>query len=164
MEKKLNHFDSNGNAVMVDVSEKPVTHRTAIATGSILVGKEIMERLTEGSVAKGDVLGVARVAGIMAVKHTSDLVPMCHPLSVTKCTVDFQLEKEQGRIHTFCTVKTEGKTGVEMEALTGVQVTLLTIYDMCKAIDKHMVMPDIHLVEKTGGKSGDFSFKEKGEA
>lgn len=164
MEKKLNHFDSNGNAVMVDVSEKPVTHRTAIATGSILVGKEIMERLTEGSVAKGDVLGVARVAGIMAVKHTSDLVPMCHPLSVTKCTVDFQLEKEQGRIHTFCTVKTDGKTGVEMEALTGVQVTLLTIYDMCKAIDKHMVMTDIHLVEKTGGKSGDFSFKEKGEA
>ncbi len=164
MEKKLNHFDSNGNAVMVDVSEKPVTHRTAIATGSILVGKEIMERLTEGSVAKGDVLGVARVAGIMAVKHTSDLVPMCHPLSVTKCTVDFQLEKEQGRIHTFCMVKTDGKTGVEMEALTGVQVTLLTIYDMCKAIDKHMVMTDIHLVEKTGGKSGDFSFKEKGEA
>ena len=164
MEKKLNHFDSNGNAVMVDVSEKPVTHRTAIATGSILVGKEIMERLTEGSVAKGDVLGVARVAGIMAVKHTSDLVPMCHPLSVTKCTVDFQLEKEQGRIHTFCTVKTDGKTGVEMEALTGVQVTLLTIYDMCKAIDKHMVMTDIHLVEKTGGKSGEFSFKEKGEA
>lgn len=164
MEKKLNHFDSNGNAVMVDVSEKPVTHRTAIATGSILVGKEIMERLTEGSVAKGDVLGVARVAGIMAVKHTSDLVPMCHPLSVTKCTVDFQLEREQGRIHTFCTVKTDGKTGVEMEALTGVQVTLLTIYDMCKAIDKHMVMTDIHLVEKTGGKSGDFSFKEKGEA
>lgn len=164
MEKKLNHFDSNGNAVMVDVSEKPVTHRTAIATGSILVGKEIMERLTEGSVAKGDVLGVARVAGIMAVKHTSDLVPMCHPLSVTKCTVDFQLEKEQGRVHTFCTVKTDGKTGVEMEALTGVQVTLLTIYDMCKAIDKHMVMTDIHLVEKTGGKSGDFSFKEKGEA
>ena len=109
MEKKLNHFDSNGNAVMVDVSEKPVTHRTAIATGSILVGKEIMERLTKGSVAKGDVLGVARVAGIMAVKHTSDLVPMCHPLSVTKCTVDFQLEKEQGRIHTFCTVKTDGK-------------------------------------------------------
>ena len=164
MEKKLNHFDSNGNAVMVDVSEKPVTHRTAIATGSILVGKEIMERLTEGSVAKGDVLGVARVALIIAVKHTSDLVPMCHPLSVTKCTVDFQLEKEQGRIHTFCTVKTDGKTGVEMEALTGVQVTLLTIYDMCKAIDKHMVMTDIHLVEKTGGKIGDFSFKEKGEA
>ena len=107
-----------------------------------------------------DVLGVARVAGIMSVKHTSDLVPMCHPLPVTKCTIDFEIEKENGIIRTFCTVKTDGKTGVEMEALTGVQVTLLTIYDMCKAIDKHMVMTDIHLVEKTGGKSGDFLFKE----
>ena len=141
MENKLSHFDENGNAVMVDVSDKPVTHRTAVA--------------------KGDVLGVARVAGIMSVKHTSDLVPMCHPLPVTKCTVDFELEKEKGIIRTFCTVKTDGKTGVEMEALTGVQVTLLTIYDMCKAIDKHMVMTDIHLVEKTGGKSGDFVFERR---
>ena len=152
MENKLSHFDENGNAVMVDVSDKPVTHRTAVATGSIQVGAEIMERLTEGTVAKGDVLGVARVAGIMSVKHTSDLVPMCHPLPVTK---------EKGIIRTFCTVKTDGKTGVEMEALTGVQVTLLTIYDMCKAIDKHMVMTDIHLVEKTGGKSGDFVFERR---
>ena len=156
---KLSHFDKNGNAVMVDVSDKPITHRTAIATGSIQVGAEIMEHLTAGTVAKGDVLGVARVAGIMSVKHTSDLVPMCHPLPVTKCTIDFEIEKENGIIRTFCTVKTDGKTGVEMEALTGVQVTLLTIYDMCKAIDKHMVMTDIHLVEKTGGKSGDFLFK-----
>lgn len=116
--------------------------------------------LLQALVAKGDVLGVARVAGIMSVKHTSDLVPMCHPLPVTKCTIDFEIEKENGIIRTFCTVKTDGKTGVEMEALTGVQVTLLTIYDMCKAIDKHMVMTDIHLVEKTGGKSGDFLFKE----
>lgn len=160
MENKLTHFDENGNAVMVDVSDKPVTHRTAIATGAIQVGSEIMEHLTAGTVAKGDVLGVARVAGIMSVKHTSDLVPMCHPLPVTKCAIDFELEKENGIIRTFCTVKTDGKTGVEMEALTGVQVTLLTIYDMCKAIDKHMVMTDIHLVEKTGGKSGDFLFKE----
>lgn len=157
---KLSHFDKNGNAVMVDVSDKPITHRTAIATGSIQVGAEIMEHLTAGTVAKGDVLGVARVAGIMSVKHTSDLVPMCHPLPVTKCTIDFEIEKENGIIRTFCTVNTDGKTGVEMEALTGVQVTLLTIYDMCKAIDKHMVMTDIHLVEKTGGKSGDFLFKE----
>ena len=157
---KLSHFDKNGNAVMVDVSDKPITHRTAIATGSIQVGAEIMEHLTAGTVAKGDVLGVARVAGIMSVKRTSDLVPMCHPLPVTKCTIDFEIEKENGIIRTFCTVKTDGKTGVEMEALTGVQVTLLTIYDMCKAIDKHMVMTDIHLVEKTGGKSGDFLFKE----
>ena len=158
MEGKLSHFDEKGNAVMVDVSDKSVTRRTAIATGTILAGEEILERIAEGTVEKGDVLGVARVAGIMAVKHTSDLIPMCHPLSVTKCTVDFELEKEKGIIRTFCTVKTDGKTGVEMEALTGVQVTLLTIYDMCKAIDKHMVMTDIHLVEKTGGKSGDFHF------
>ena len=151
---KLSHFDKNGNAVMVDVSDKPITHRTAIATGSIQVGAEIMEHLTAGTVAKGDVLGVARVAGIMSVKHTSDLVPMCHPLPVTKCTIDFEIEKENGIIRTFCTVKTDGKTGVEMEALTGVQVTLLTIYDMCKAIDKHMVMTDIHLVEKINKNEG----------
>ncbi len=161
MENKLTHFDENGNAVMVDVSDKPVTHRTALATGSILVGPQIMERVEAGTVAKGDVLGVARVAGIMAVKHTSDLLPMCHPLSVTKCNIDFKLEKEEGVIRTFCTVKTDGKTGVEMEALTGVQVALLTIYDMCKAIDKHMVMTDIHLIEKIGGKSGVFRFDGK---
>lgn len=161
MENKLTHFDENGNAVMVDVSDKPVTHRTALATGSILVGPQIMERVELGTVAKGDVLGVARVAGIMAVKRTSDLIPMCHPLSVTKCNIDFKLEKEEGVIRTFCTVKTDGKTGVEMEALTGVQVALLTIYDMCKAIDKHMVMTDIHLIEKIGGKSGVFRFDGK---
>ena len=161
MENKLTHFDENGNAVMVDVSDKSVTHRTALATGSILVGPQIMERVEAGTVAKGDVLGVARVAGIMAVKHTSDLIPMCHPLSVTKCNIDFKLEKEEGVIRTFCTVKTDGKTGVEMEALTGVQVALLTIYDMCKAIDKHMVMTDIHLIEKIGGKSGVFRFDGK---
>ena len=159
MENKLTHFDENGNAVMVDVSDKPVTHRTALATGSILVGPQIMERVESGTVAKGDVLGVARVAGIMAVKRTSDLIPMCHPLSVTKCNIDFKLE--EGVIRTFCTVKTDGKTGVEMEALTGVQVALLTIYDMCKAIDKHMVMTDIHLIEKIGGKSGVFRFDGK---
>ena len=161
MENKLTHFDENGNAVMVDVSDKPVTHRTALATGSILVGPQIMERVESGTVAKGDVLGVARVAGIMAVKRTSDLIPMCHPLSVTKCNIDFKLDKEEGVIRTFCTVKTDGKTGVEMEALTGVQVALLTIYDMCKAIDKHMVMTDIHLIEKIGGKSGVFRFDGK---
>ena len=161
---EFTHFNQHGDAIMVDISKKAETAREAIAEGRISMNQECFDQLKAGSIGKGDVLGVARVAGIMAVKHTSDLVPMCHPLSVTKCTVDFQLEKEQGRIHTFCTVKTDGKTGVEMEALTGVQVTLLTIYDMCKAIDKHMVMTDIHLVEKTGGKSGDFSFKEKGEA
>ena len=158
MENKLSHFAECRNAIMVDVSVKPVTHRTAIATGAIQVGAGIMERLTAGTVAKGDVLGVARVAGIMSVKHTSDLVPMCHPLPITKCTIDFELEKEKGIIRTFCTVKTDGKTGVEMEALTGVQVTLLTIYDMCKAIDNHKVLTDIHLLEKTAGKSGHILF------
>ena len=110
---------------------------------------------------KGDVLGVARVAGIMGVKRTSELIPMCHPLPIQKCSVDFETDEDAGVIRVFCTVKTEGKTGVEMEALTGVQVALLTIYDMCKAIDKRMVMSDIHLEEKTGGKSGDFRFEEK---
>ena len=153
MSQGFNHFDENGNAVMVDVSGKNITYRTAVATGEIHVGEAIM-----GSVKKGDVLGVARVAGIMGVKRTSELIPMCHPLPIQKCSVDYELDETNGIIRAFCTVKTEGKTGVEMEALTGVQVTLLTIYDMCKAIDKHMVMSNIHLVEKTGGKSGDFHF------
>jgi cyclic pyranopterin phosphate synthase len=160
MEPSLNHFDENGNAVMVDVSGKEITSRTAVATGEIHVGQTIMEAVSSGSVKKGDVLGVARVAGIMGVKRTADLIPMCHPLPIQKCSVDFELEQEAGIIRAFCTVKTEGKTGVEMEALTGVQITLLTIYDMCKAIDKHMVMTNIHLLEKTGGKSGDFRFEE----
>ena len=155
------HFDDRGNAVMVDVSGKEPTFRTAVATGYISVGAEIMAAVTGGNVKKGDVLGVARVAGIMGVKQTSSLIPMCHPLPIQKCAVDFELDQENSRIHAYCTVKTEGKTGVEMEALTGVQTALLTIYDMCKAIDKHMVMSEIHLVEKTGGKSGDFRFKDK---
>ena len=156
-------FDKEGNAVMVDVSGKNVTYRTALATGYIAVGPEIMACVTEGNVKKGDVLGVARVAGIMGVKKTSELIPMCHPLPIQKCAIDNELDQEKNRIHVLCTVKTEGKTGVEMEALTGVQVTLLTIYDMCKAIDKHMVMSEIHLIEKTGGKSGDFRFEEKND-
>ena len=155
------HFDEKGNAVMVDVSGKNPTFRTAVATGCIHVGQEIMEAVTAGNVKKGDVLGVARVAGIMAVKRTWELIPMCHPLPVQKCSIDYELNEKEGIIKVFCTAKTEGKTGVEMEALTGVHVALLTIYDMCKAIDKHMVMTDIHLVEKTGGKSGSFLFDEK---
>jgi len=161
MGKEFSHFDKNGNAVMVDVSAKTPTFRTALATGYITVGPEIMEAVTEGNIKKGDVLGVARVAGIMGVKQTSALIPMCHPLPIQKCSVDFELDQQNSRIHVYCMVKTEGKTGVEMEALTGVQITLLTIYDMCKAIDKHMVMSEIHLVEKTGGKSGVFRFEEK---
>ena len=146
---------------MVDVSGKIPTSRTAVAKGKIRVCQAVMDAVKQGTVKKGDVLGVARVAGIMAVKQTSHLIPMCHPLPIQKCAIDYELDQEKNRIHVLCTVKTEGKTGVEMEALTGVQVTLLTIYDMCKAIDKHMVMSEIHLIEKTGGKSGDFCFEEK---
>ena len=158
---EFNHFDKNGNAVMVDVSGKEPTNRTAVAQGKILVSEEILQAVLEQKVKKGDVLGVARVAGIMAVKQTSSIIPMCHPLMIQKCSVDFQVLLGEQAIQAVCTVKTEGKTGVEMEALHGVSAALLTIYDMCKAIDKKMVIRDIHLVEKTGGKSGDFHFSSQ---
>ena len=157
---EFSHFDQHGNAVMVDVTKKKETTRTAIAQGKIKVNDEIFEKVKEGSMAKGDVLGTARIAGIMAAKKTFELIPMCHLLMLTKCKVDFEMLEETKEIKAVCLVKTTGKTGVEMEALTGVQIALLTIYDMCKAIDKHMVMSEIHLVEKTGGKSGDFVWKE----
>lgn len=153
---EFTHFDRKGNAVMVDVSEKPVTSRTAVAQGSIMVNPEIMAAVIGQTVKKGDVLGVARVAGILGVKQTSTLIPMCHPLSISKCGIDFEIDQETNKITAICTVKIDGKTGVEMEALTGVSVALLTIYDMCKAIDKQMELTDIHLVKKTGGKSGEF--------
>lgn len=153
-----NHFDESGNAVMVDVSGKEVTARTATATGTIKVNREIMDAVLGGTVKKGDVLGVARVAGILAAKQTWSLIPMCHPLCLRKCTVDFETDEEKLEIRAYSTVKVEEKTGVEMEALTAVSVALLTIYDMCKAIDKRMEITDIHLVTKTGGKSGDFSY------
>ncbi len=154
----FNHFDESGNAVMVDVSDKDVAARTAVATGSIRVSAEVMEAVRNGTAKKGDVLGVARVAGIMAAKRTSELIPMCHPLFLTKCSVDFELDKEKQTITALCTVKTDGKTGVEMEALTGVSVALLTIYDMCKAMDKGMCINDVHLMSKQGGKSGEFQY------
>ena len=156
MENGLTHFDAKGNAIMVDVTEKQITHREATATGKIRVSWPVMEAVLAGTVKKGDVLGVARVAGIMAVKRTSDLIPMCHPLPLTGCSVDFEIDEENLEIKAICTAKTDSKTGVEMEALTGVQVALLTIYDMCKAIDKRMEMNEIHLEKKSGGKSGDF--------
>lgn len=158
---EFNHFDKNGNAVMVDVLGKEPTYRTAVAQGKILVSEEILQAVLEQKAKKGDVLGVARVAGIMAVKQTSSIIPMCHPLMIQKCSVDFQVLLGEQAIQAVCTVKTEGKTGVEMEALHGVSAALLTIYDMCKAIDKKMVIRDIHLVEKTGGKSGDFHFSSQ---
>lgn len=158
MEKEFTHFDQEGNAVMVDVSEKDVTSREAVATGEIKVSQEIMDAVVTGSAKKGDVLGVARIAGIMAVKNTAQLIPLCHTLLISKCSVDFELDTEKCIIKAICTVRTEGRTGVEMEAMTGVSVSLLTIYDMCKAIDKKMVISAIHLMTKTGGKSGDFSY------
>ena len=145
---------------MVDVSNKPDTHRTATATGSIQVSPEIMDAVKSGNVKKGDVLGVARVAGIMGVKRTSDLIPMCHPLNITKskCELEPVLagEREDGRvgIHATMTTGVTGKTGIEMEALTGVSIALLTVYDMCKAVDRGMEICDVHLVRKEGGRTG----------
>ena len=161
MSGKLNHFDQHGNAVMVDVTDKNVTEREAVATGKIFVCDETYERILTGNMVKGDVLAVARVAGIMATKKTSELIPMCHPLMLTKAKVDFEFNEEEKSISATGLVKLSGKTGVEMEALTGVNVALLTIYDMCKAIDKGMVISDVHLVKKSGGKSGDFYFNEE---
>ena len=156
MEPKMNHFDENGNAVMVDVSGKAPTQRMAIARGTIQVNDAVMRAVVDHTVAKGDVLGVARVAGIMATKRTPDLIPMCHPLVLNKASIDFQVDQDRNTITAQCTVKLTGLTGVEMEALTGVSVALLTVYDMCKAIDKSMTIGDIHLVRKEGGKSGVF--------
>lgn len=156
MENKLTHFDESGNAIMVDVSHKQDTNRVAVASGKIRINKEVLEVVINGTAAKGDVLGVSRVAGIMAAKQTPHLIPMCHTLLITKCSVDFIIDKENLEIKAICTAKVEGKTGVEMEALTGVSVALLTIYDMCKAIDKRMEISQIHLDTKSGGKSGDF--------
>ena len=156
MENKLSHFDTEGNAIMVDVSEKAETTRTAVASGIIKVNDAVMEAVVNKTVQKGDVLGVARVAGIMAAKQTPHLIPMCHPLLLSKCAVDFEVNESENTIKASCTVKIKGQTGVEMEALTGVSVALLTIYDMCKAIDKRMEISDIHLEYKAGGKSGEF--------
>lgn len=155
---EFTHFDKNGNAIMVDVSEKQVTSRSATAQGYIQVNEEIIQSIQTQTNAKGDVLQVARIAAIMATKKTSELIPLCHGLNVTKVSVDFEIKDT--KIYACCTVKCDGKTGVEMEALTGVNIALLTIYDMCKAISKSMIISDIHLVRKSGGKSGDFTWQE----
>ncbi|MCD8019973.1 MAG: cyclic pyranopterin monophosphate synthase MoaC [Clostridiales bacterium] len=155
---EFTHFDQKGNAVMVDVSDKTETKRTATAQGTIRMSKECFEKVQAGRMAKGDVLGTARIAGIMGAKKTAELIPLCHLLNLTGVTIDFTLDESQNEITAICQAKTTGKTGVEMEALTGVQIALLTIYDMCKAVDKRMEMHSIHLCTKTGGKSGDFKF------
>ena len=161
-ETKLSHFDASGSAVMVDVSEKPVTARQAVARGIITMNAAAFAAVRDGTAQKGDVLGVARIAGIMAAKRTSELIPLCHPLPLSKLTVDFHLLPEQQAVEAVCTARTIGMTGVEMEALTGVSAALLTIYDMCKAVDKGMELGEIHLVEKTGGKSGHYVRAEGG--
>lgn len=153
---EFTHFDENKNAVMVDVSDKDITDRVAIATGRITLCDEAMEAIKGRKIKKGDVLTVAQVAGIMGQKRTSELIPMCHNINLTGSKITFEIEGND--IVVFSKAKTAGRTGVEMEALMGVNIALLTVYDMCKAIDKRMLISDVHLVEKKGGKSGDFFF------
>lgn len=150
------HFDEKGGSRMVDVGDKSPTKREATAGGRIYMKKETLDAILEMRIKKGNVFEVARVAAIMAVKRTSDLIPMCHPLSITAAVVDFKPDTDNAAVDIFVTAKLTGKTGVEMEALTGVSVAALTIYDMCKAADKEMVISDIRLLKKSGGKSGDF--------
>jgi cyclic pyranopterin phosphate synthase len=155
--QKLNHFDSAGNAIMADISPKTITARYAVAKGIIKVKQNTLEVIKTGTAQKGDVLGVARIAGIMAAKKTPELIPLCHPLHFEQCSVDFFISENtdpEGIIEASCSIKLSGKTGAEMEALTGVSAALLTIYDMCKAIDRCMVISNIRLEEKSGGKSG----------
>lgn len=151
----LTHFNEKGEAWMVDVTGKEITVRQAVAKGMISMNRQAFEAVKSGTIQKGDVLGTARIAGIMGAKKTSSLIPLCHPVALTRCTVEFELLEEKQAVVASCTARTEGKTGVEMEALTGVNAALLTIYDMCKALDKKMVIGQIRLVHKTGGKSGE---------
>lgn len=153
---EFTHFDEKGQAIMVDISEKGETVREATACGKIKVSPECMEKIVHGGMKKGDVLGTARLAGIMGAKKTSELIPLCHIIGLTGVYIEFETDEEKGEIKAFCTAKTVGKTGVEMEALTGVSTALLTIYDMCKAVDKRMEIGEICLLKKSGGKSGDF--------
>ena len=151
---KLSHLDENGSAIIVDVTDKKETDREARAAGRILLTPEIIDLIIAGDNPKGDVLAAARIAGIMAVKKTSDLIPLCHPLLIGKVSVDFEIDEDGSSVSAVCTVRIHGQTGVEMEALTGVSVALLTIYDMTKAVTKSSVITDIRLLAKSGGKSG----------
>ena len=155
-DSQFTHFDAAGQAHMVDVGAKQETHRVAVAAGTIRMRPETLALVAAGNAKKGDVLGIARIAAIMGAKRTSDLVPLCHPLALTKVGVEFEIDAAASSVHCRAQVETIGKTGVEMEALTAVQVGLLTIYDMCKAVDRGMVMLDIRVLEKQGGKSGDW--------
>ena len=154
------HFDESGNAHMVDVGEKENTTRVAHAGGTIRMSRDAFELVKTGSMSKGDVLGIARIAGMMAAKKVDDLIPLAHPLMISKANVDFNLNADSCSIDIFATVGITGKTGVEMEALTAVSVAALTIYDMCKAVDKSMIISDVRLLKKTGGKSGTYIRKQ----
>jgi len=154
MTSPLTHFDAHGQAHMVDVAAKADTHRSALATGSIRMQPATLALIAGGSAKKGDVIGIARIAAIQAAKRTAELIPLCHPLPLTRVTVEFDLDEAASAVHIRVQAETVGKTGVEMEALTAVQVGLLTIYDMCKAADRGMVMEGIRLLDKQGGKSG----------
>jgi cyclic pyranopterin phosphate synthase len=151
------HFDSEGRAVMVDVTQKPVTERTATAAARVIMQPETLAAIQAGQIGKGDVLAVARLAGIMAAKRTPDLIPLCHPLALTSVKVDLTLNPDENAVEISATCKLSGKTGVEMEALTAASVAALTVYDMCKALDKGMQITDLRLTHKAGGKSGEFT-------
>ncbi|NOQ93530.1 MAG: cyclic pyranopterin monophosphate synthase MoaC [Methylophaga sp.] len=151
---ELTHFNHAGEAHMVDVGNKSITKRVAIAEGQIMMLDKTLDLIKQGNHKKGDVLGIARIAGIMAAKRTADLIPLCHPLALTKVSVDFKILEDEVAVQCRVQVETSGQTGVEMEALTALQVSLLTIYDMCKAVDRGMIMTDVRLLEKAGGKSG----------
>ncbi|ABS64782.1 molybdenum cofactor biosynthesis protein C [Parvibaculum lavamentivorans DS-1] len=157
--KKLTHLDEKGAARMVDVSSKPVTSRSATAKGRVTMQPATLKLIAEDGLKKGNALEVARLAGIMAAKRTADLIPLCHPLAITKVEVDLKMDKKAGTVEVEATVKVAGQTGVEMEALTAVSVTCLTLYDMAKAVDRGMTIGDIRLTRKTGGKSGDYKAK-----
>ena len=156
MSKDLTHFDADGNAVMVDVSDKESTKREATAGGSVIMQPETLKTIMDRGIKKGDVLSVAQLAGIMGAKRTADLIPLCHPLGLSSVTVDLSCDPDRNAVDITATAKITGQTGVEMEALTAVSVAALTVYDMCKAIDKGMRLTDIRLIKKTGGKSGTY--------
>ncbi|CAG0985527.1 cyclic pyranopterin monophosphate synthase [Methylophilaceae bacterium] len=158
--KQFTHFDGDGQAHMVDVGEKAETRRIAKAVGSIHMQPETLQLIISGNAKKGDVLGIARIAAIQGSKRTSELIPLCHPISLTRVSVEFEIDQEKSTIHCTVTAETVGRTGVEMEALTATSVALLTIYDMCKAVDRGMVLSDIRLLEKQGGKSGHWKMEK----
>ncbi|HFC93588.1 MAG TPA: cyclic pyranopterin monophosphate synthase MoaC [Leucothrix mucor] len=154
---ELTHFNTQGEVHMVDVGAKDITHRVAVTEGRILMQDKTLQHIVAGTHKKGDVLGIARIAGIMASKKTADLIPLCHPLALTKVEIELKIEQNPAAVYCKTTVETSGQTGVEMEALTATQIALLTVYDMCKAVDRGMEVSNVRLLKKSGGKSGDWT-------